>query len=135
MISDNRRQSRLMTFASYLPNGCPPAKAEPASGIVYRLVKRNPPTVADFLTHHETEKLPGADPCLRCGLSVFRAKLDAIHQRNSYPKLGEYVAEGTLQTRHGVAMLTSGRQPSHMTWWPFEGIDRSEPFPSAEKIA
>ena len=123
-----------MKFPDSWPAGCPPDDSEPATGEVYRLVKSNPPTASDFLTHHELGKLPNAPPCLRCGLSVFRAREDAEHQYRAYPRLGKFIAVGELQPEHGVTKLTQGRQPTHTTWWSYEGVDRAAIFVSVEEI-
>lgn len=124
-----------MTFAAYFPPNCPPSEAEPAGGIVYRIVKSDPPGADDFLNHYETGKLPKADACMRCGLSVFRAKDDGIHQRNLYPKLGEYLAEGELKPTDGQTRLTKGARPTHTTRWVCEGIDPAKPFVKVEKVS
>lgn len=38
------------------------------------------------------------------------------------------IAKGTLVAAHGKACLTKGMQPTHTTWWPYEGVDRIAPF-------
>jgi hypothetical protein len=123
-----------MKFPDDWPAGCPPADAGAADGDAYRLVRNDPPTADDFLTHHETGKLPNASPCLRCGLSVFRSRDDAEHQHRAYPRLGRFIARGTFQARDGVTLLTRGRQPTHTTWWPYEGVDRARIFSAVEEI-
>jgi hypothetical protein len=122
-----------MQFPEDWPDDCPPGDSEPADGVVFRLVKNDPPTAADFRTHHETGRLPGAPACLRCGLSVFRVPEDASHMRRLFPRLGRLIAKGMLQAEHGVTKLTTGRQPTHTTWWPAEGIDRAAPFAVLEE--
>ncbi|MCU0873206.1 MAG: hypothetical protein MUE50_12775 [Pirellulaceae bacterium] len=72
--------------------------------------------------------MPKAPPCLRCGLSVFRETRDAIHQRQLLPKLGSLIAEATLLAEHGKTKPTEGRQPSHTTWWAYEGVNRASLF-------
>ncbi len=124
-----------MEFPDDWPQGCPPDDAEPADGVVYRLVKNKPPTESDFLSHHETGRLPNAPACLRCGLSVFRDLADAVHQRRLLPRLGRYVARGELEDTHGKTRLTSGQQPTHTTWWPFVGVNRSVLFTVIEEGA
>jgi hypothetical protein len=79
-------------------------------------------------THHETGRLPKADACQRCGLSVFRLLRDAVHQRRLLPKLGAHIARATLLPEHGVAKLTRGQQPTHTTWWTYVGVARAELF-------
>src|SRR5205823_4986576 len=93
--------------------------APPAKGVVYRLVKHSPPKAEDFLTYHELGWQPDRDPCLRCALSVFLKKNEAAHMRKLFRrvKLGDDIASGTLSAEHGVAKLTSGREPTHTSWW------------------
>lgn len=124
-----------MTFAAHFPAVCPPTDAEPAAGIVYRIVRSDPPGPDDFLSHHEAGLLPKADACLRCGLSVFRVRTDGVHQRNLYPRLGEFLAEGSLTPADGQTRLTAGRMPTHTTWWVYDGVDRVHPFSNVEKLA
>jgi hypothetical protein len=123
-----------MSFADDWPENCPPTDAEEAAGMVYRLAHGNPMLASDVQTHHETGKLPNAPACPRCGLSVFRTKEDAEHQYRAYPKLGDFVACGELRSEHGVTKLTQGKQPTHTTWWSFEGVARAEVFISVEAI-
>ncbi len=123
-----------MEYPEDWPDGCPPDDTEKGKGEIYRLVKSKPPTETDFLSHHETGKMPKRDPCLRCGLSVFRNQEDAEHQYQAYPKLGKFVSKGTLKAEHGVTKLTSGRQPSHTTWWPYKGVNREVLFTETKEI-
>jgi hypothetical protein len=53
-----------MTFdpSKWFP-GCPHVDADPANGEVYRIVKSDPPSASDFLTHAEMNKLRKADAC------------------------------------------------------------------------
>jgi len=121
-------------FPADWPSGCPPDDAQPAEGEIFRLVKSNPPTAADFWSHHETGKLPNTPACLRCGLSVFRSREDAEHQHRAYPRLGRFIAKGMLVHEHGVTKLTHGRQPSHTTWWAFADVDRLAVFTDIEEV-
>lgn len=124
----------MTAFPDDWPQGCPPADAEPAAGLVYRLVKNAPVLATDFRTHAELGKLPKAPPCLRVGLSVFRSRDDAIHQAALLPFLGDKLASGELQPVHGRTKLTAGRMPSHTTWWPYPDIDRTGPFLTVEVL-
>lgn len=29
-----------------------------------------------------------------------------------------------LAAEHGTTLLTTGQQPTHTTWWPYEGVAR-----------
>lgn len=115
-------------FPNEWPEGCPPGDALDASGVIFRIVNNNPPVSADFVTHFESGKLPKAPECLRCGLSVFQEIRDAIHQRQLLPKLGRLIAQGMLSAEHGKTKLTTGKQPTHTTWWPYRDTDRASIF-------
>lgn len=117
-----------MSFPADWPSDCPPADAVDAEGTVFRIVKHNPPVRADFATHHETGRLKNAPACLRCGLSVFRELRDAVHQRSLLPKLGQWIVQGTLSAEYGKTRLTTGQQPTHTTFWTYEGVDRTAFF-------
>jgi len=117
-----------MTFPEGWPNNCPPADAVDASGVVFRIVNNEPPMAADFVSHFESGKLLKAPDCLRRGLSVFRELGDAVHQRRLFPRLGRLIARGTLLAEHGKTRLTTGKQPTHTTWWSYKDVDRASPF-------
>jgi hypothetical protein len=117
-----------VNFPDTWPEDCPPDDAVDAEGDVFRIVRNDPPNAVDMATHMETGKLPKAPPCLRCGLSVFQELQDVIHQRSLFPKLGNLIARATLTSDHGKSKLTEGRQPTHTTWWAFEGVDRAALF-------
>jgi len=102
-------------------------------GTVYRFVEVDPPADGDFLSHYERGLAPTAEPCLRCGLSVFLAlevavaRLRELRERFPGRKFGDSIAEGKLDPSHGEIMQT-GRDREHHTWWPYDGIDRRGPF-------
>lgn len=117
-----------MKFPETWPADCPPADAIDTDGEVFRLVKHDPPQAEDTASHRETGKLPRAPACLRCGLSVFRELRDAVHQRQLLPKLGNLIARAALLAEHGKTKMTRGTQPSHTTWWAYEGVNRASLF-------
>jgi hypothetical protein len=117
-----------MNFPADWPSDCPPADAVEADGVVFRIVKNAPPMASDVATHRETGRLRAAPECLRCGLSVFRDLRDAVHQRLLMPKLGQWIAKATLIADYGKTKLTTGQQPTHTTFWTFEGVDRAALF-------
>lgn len=123
-----------MMFPQSWPIGCPSVDTPDAGGEVYRIVKDNPVTMADMLTHQETGRLPKADLCLRCGLSVFRLIEDAVNQQKLLPKLGKRIAKGLLTVVHGKACLTTGQMPTHTTWWPYDGVDRAVIFVVVQEV-
>ena len=117
-----------MNFPLDWPANCPPLDAEPADGEVYRIVRNNPMQTIDAATHRETGRLPKATACLRCGLSVFSELRDVLHQRELFPKLGDFIAIANLAKKDGKMKLTQGRFPSHLTWWPYLEVDRVRLF-------
>lgn len=75
-------------------------------------------------THEETNRLVDADPCLRRALSVLRSLEEAQHQARLFRGWKrKFVARGTLTSDHGRAMLTSGKHPTHTSWWPADSLD------------
>jgi len=121
-----------MTFPSDWPECCPPSDAEPASGIVFRGVRTNPPTDDDFLTYRELGKSDRGKVCEAAGVSVFRDDTDARHYMDKYPWTGDHLARGELRPEHGITKLTArvvgGRKNSHTTWWPYENVNRPSVF-------
>jgi len=116
------------SFPAGWPSDCPPCDALDAKGEVFRLVKNDPPAAEDLRTHNESGKRPKAPPCLRCGLSVFREMKDAAHQRLLMPRLGSHIARSVLLPIHGKTKLTHGMQPTHTTWWAYDGVVRESLF-------
>lgn len=116
------------SFPHNWPADCPPADAADGAGDVFRIVKHDPLIDDDMASHFETGKLRRAPACLRCGLSVFRERGDAVHQRQLLPKLGNMIAKATLKAEHGKTKRTKGQQPTHTTWWPYEGVNRRSLF-------
>lgn len=102
---------------------CPPTDAVEASGTVFRCAKYLPPHPDEMRTHEETGRLPGADPCLRKALSVFRTRQDAEHQMQLFRRWKrKFVVHGVLAAEHGKTKSTPGKQPTHTSWWPAEGL-------------
>lgn len=116
-------------FPKHWPDTCPPPDAEPASGAVYRICRENPPAVEDFQSHAELGKTSKGNECIRHGLSVFRNPSEARHLTELFPKLGKLIFRGELTPEHGKLKTTPARtRPSHVTWWPFEKVERAAAF-------
>lgn len=119
-------------WSSLCPEACPPSEAADANCTVFRTVKADPPSEADFLSYLEEGKgdIKPHKQCQACGISVFRTLKDAQHQRDAIP--GVYkrpIAVGQILPTHGKAMDTSSRKfPSHVTWWCYEGTLRAVLF-------
>ncbi len=123
------------TFPIDWPDGCPPDGATTASGPYVRIVRSNPPTAEDFVTHRESGKLRKAPECLRAGLSTFLTLADAERMTMLLPVLGDHLAVGQLGADYGRSMLTQGRQPTHTTLWPYVGVTRHSPFHVVRTVA
>ncbi|HEX7375931.1 MAG TPA: hypothetical protein VF278_02410 [Pirellulales bacterium] len=46
-----------MSFPIDWPSDCPPTDSQDAAGLVFRIVKNDPPVAADLATHRETGRL------------------------------------------------------------------------------
>lgn len=123
-----------MPFPDDWPNDCPPPEADDALEEVLRIVKDNPPSPDDMMSHHEAGRLLKAPACLRCGLSVFRLIDDAINQQRLLPRLGRRIARARLDATHGKTCVTPGQQPTHTTWWPSVGVDRAALFVVVQEV-
>lgn len=117
-----------MSYPDDWPVGCPPPDSQTADGLVYRIVNHDPIRDEDFLSQFELGRAASADPCLRRSLSVFTKATDALHRRKLTPRLGGYIAEGTLEASHGQTKHPGGDKSSHTEWWPYAGIDRKATF-------
>jgi hypothetical protein len=121
-------------FPTDWPTDCPPFDAAAPTGEHIRIVRRAIPTADDFRSHRELGKLPKAPACLRAGLSMFRSVAEAERMALLFPVLGDFVARGQLDAQYGRSMLTTGREPSHTTVWPFVQTDRAAPFGTVSPV-
>lgn len=118
-----------MKWPDYYPDNCPPAEAEPASGIVYHLVQYNPPQVEDFVTYYQEDpNFFQSNPhliCKGCGVSVYTDLKDIRRLKKRYKKFkNRQIAEGNLNPTLGVMKHTpSNRRKSHYTWWVPVGVE------------
>lgn len=117
-----------MQFPKNWPPDCPPTEAQDAQGVYFRVANNNPPGADEFKSYAELGLAQKADPCKRVGLSLLRKLDDAIHQTKLFPKHGNLIFSGDLNSCHGKTLLTKGTLPTHTTWWPYEGIDRAALF-------
>ena len=122
-------KARMETFTRKdWPDGCPPADAADANAVVYYVVKETPCIPGDFLSQAERGRAKGADPCCRCGLSVWTDEADARHLAELHPRLGTLIAQSQLQPEHGKLKKTFNPKRSHHTWWPPDGFPRHTIF-------
>jgi hypothetical protein len=110
-----------MNQSSTLPDGCPPKDAKPASGVMYRFVKQDPPTPHDFLSWRELypgKPCPqGTTECSACGVSIFAVKDELAQLPKRVPKFRKQkIALGNLNPNLGVVM--GHKNTSHHDWWP-----------------
>ena len=120
---------KLNLLGSRLDN-CPPEDAEPASGIVYYLVRNDPPEEEDFIPGIEKHPHVYAhgkkdEVCQAHGFSVFRDINDALSAGKRYKSLrGAKTAVGVLTSECGLIKKTPSRsRKSHHTWWPPVGME------------
>ena len=112
-----------MQWPDYFPDDCPPQDAQPATGEVYRLVKKNLPESKDFIPLREKKTSEDFDEreCQVCGLSVFRSFEDAVKMKNRERGMkNRLIAKGTLSPHLGKIKRTPSSKPygqSHHTWW------------------
>lgn len=113
-------------YREILPADCPPEAAEEIVDrrIVYRLVAKDPPVVADFASWRV--KNPGAQPrnaseCHARGLSVFSRSRDVRNLIELSGAKEARVCQVALERGAGRIQKTGGR--SHYTWWPRADFD------------
>jgi hypothetical protein len=96
-----------------VPKRCPPPKAKPTSGLVYRRDCCD----ADWQNAIQNKRFVGHPECERASLSCC-ISLEDLRQRMSmrteWAKCRIVVAE--LEPHHGL-MLQTGRDPSHYSLW------------------
>lgn len=44
------------------------------------------------------------------------------------PHLGARIGRADLSIEHGEMLNTPGRLPAHLTWWPFQDVERHALF-------
>lgn len=77
----------------------------------------------------------GEGVCTRHGLSVFPSMDSCTHLVKLFPRLGPYVGKADLTQLHGkIAETGSSKNPAHMTWWPYEGVNRHSLFNDLQKV-
>jgi len=118
-------------FPAELPQDCPLVGANPCEIVVYLACDDLTDTDRGFKTAADRDVYKTVDAeraCMRHGLSVFTDIESCKHMQDAIPYLGKRIATRHLDSGRGVIRATEGRFPDHHTWWPFEGIRRSEGF-------
>lgn len=112
-------------FGSHLSN-CPPNDAQPALGIIYRLVFNNPPNSSDFVPNVIEEpqrfnlqsNMTEEKLCIGHGISVCKDLEDIRKKKKRFKRKfrNSKIAETTLTSECGLIKQT-GSDKSHYTWW------------------
>ena len=113
-----------MEWPDFYPENCPPAEAEPASGIVYRLVCHDPAQEGDFKTPFEEnpKRFDYKSNIKNCGLSVQTDIRDSEQLQKTMKMVPRFknsqIAKGELNPTLGLIQHTpSSKYKSHHSWW------------------
>lgn len=115
-----------MTYRETLPEGCPPDEADEitAPRTVFRLVRTNPPTDDDFMSHRAKDpqkEFRNMSECQALGLSV------ALDRRSLERKLTQRNMRGMVVCRveldRGAGFIQQTGRRAHYTWWPLAAFD------------
>lgn len=121
-----------MKFSSALPQDCPLPRAVECAREIYMLFPESKPQDEHCKSQAERNRARnarGEGVCTRHGLSVFPDYASCAHQFNLFPQIGRFVGKAQLGSSHGqIAETASGTNPKHMTWWPFENVNRASLF-------
>lgn len=121
-----------MNFPSNWPFNCPLPSAVDCQHTVYMAFTSEPATADQCKSQAEKNRAitaSGDAVCTRHGLSVFPSFDACRHQVNLLPHLGPYIGKADLTAPHGkIAETPSNRNPAHMTWWSYQGVDRPALF-------
>jgi hypothetical protein len=108
-----------------LPVGCPPSDAtQPDGRPLYRAVKTNPATNADFVSQRTVWPMRrfNVPECIARAVS-FRISYESCEHLTKLPNhLGEVVAEVILPSQSGVLKQT-GKEEHHISWWRAAAFD------------
>jgi hypothetical protein len=114
-----------MNYLEPLPESCPPDTAEAitAPREVFRLVRNNPPTLADFRSQRaeKPDVLFNVSECQACGLSVFAERRDSERAMKLPALRGRLICR--LRLEEGAGRIQQTNRPSHHTWWPLASFD------------
>ncbi|MDD4964036.1 MAG: hypothetical protein PHI11_08985 [Gallionella sp.] len=121
-----------MNFPSNWPSNCPLQSAVDCQHTVFMAFTSKPATANQCKSQAERNRAQSAigdGACTRHGLSVFPSFNDCKHQVALLPHLGPYIGKAYLTASHGkIAETPARRNPAHMTWWPYQGVDRHSLF-------
>lgn len=110
-----------MDFATHFPENCPPGRALPADGEIFRLIKRVPASASDFVSRYARSpngRHPERLACEAYGLTVFLTENDARAAQEISPcSKMRLIAKARVTPDWGVLDATPGQAPGHYTWW------------------
>ena len=103
-------------WPDYYPEYCPPDDSDDCSGKVFRIIKGETASEADFVPYIiEFFGDPNFQSCKSAGLSVC-VTLEAAKTKLEQPKFaGQYIA--VLELPASAGKMKQARQSAHATWW------------------
>lgn len=120
-----------------MPANCPFDNAEEASHTMYRLVKKDPHDVNDFMRWIDENpqmkkrvKKSKREWCKSHASSFFSTQEKAKEKTMLYPQMKKKykaIAEGYLSPNDGVISQT-GNNPYHFSFWQYDGINIHQNF-------
>ena len=125
------------------PAECPPDDTSEPDGRFFHLVSFDPPDdQADCVTVFERDPKK-ASGCGYFALSIYVEIEDIRTQyrflKRRHPKVAakkwKFIAEGKLETKHGLIKLVDGATDTHTNWWPADDLaisDRCDLFQVVE---
>lgn len=138
LVSASAHKEKTMGFPSTFPPDCPLQTATDCNGEVYMVFKETSISAEHCYSQAERGRATtatGDGTCTRHGLSVFPTLKGCQHQRDLMPFLGQHIGVASLSIEHGkLAPTPSGKNPEHMTWWSYEGIERHALFSIVEEV-
>lgn len=106
-------------FMFPLPADCPPGDARSTRISLYRLVRRDPPTEADFIPQaSRNPSIQPEGPCDDFAISTLQTLQDAFALKKIFRK--RVIAFGQIDETDGVILEDPTEDcPSHTNWWPY----------------
>lgn len=125
----------MANFKNALPSdNCPEKEVENIEDNrkYYRRTKNKPPTSDDFIPTWFINPR-NMNECKEKGVSISENYSDAVALKQ-FPQLGKYIYSGIIYYEiHGIVKNTpSSTNPSHRTWYPYEGINEADIFNEEE---
>ena len=120
-----------LSFPAYFPENCPPDDAKAEELCVYRYCIGDTVIPEDFLSYYQMNPKKYKNKILAYGLSVLLNKQDCIKglKLPAIKKRYKSFASGMTFINTGwIKRTPNANNPSHCTWWLYEGIDPSTYF-------